>query len=215
MIQDIGEDETLRAAEAEFEVRLELYRKLGHDREEAVRWVVDAGGPLSSPVLDVGTGKGLLAVELARRGLAVTSVDPCRRDQALAARRAERSGCAAAISFVTGTIEAIGAAEGAFSAAAMLDVLHHFDAGEPTLARIGELVGPGGRLLIAEFSEAGFEVVSRAHHAEGHEHKRGPVDMRRARDVLISRGWLVDHEAAGYLHEVVVFCRAARVARGD
>ncbi len=104
--------EDLDAAERAFEERLECYRRLGHDREAAVRWVVDIGWPLASPVLDVGTGKGLLAVELARRGLAVTSVDPCLADQLLAARRAERAGCAASLRFHAGTVETLAAGEG-------------------------------------------------------------------------------------------------------
>ena len=170
----------LDAAERAFEERLECYLRLGHDREAAVRWVVEAGWPLSSPVLDIGTGKGLLAVELARRGLSVKSVDPCRSDQLLAARRAERAGCAAAVAFHAGTLETLAAGMGTFAAAAMMDVLHHLGAADPALDLIGKLVRPGGRLLLAEFTDEGFEIVSRAHRIEGREHERGPVDMRQA-----------------------------------
>lgn len=197
----------LDAKERAFEERLECYRRLGHDREAAARWVVEVGWPLSSPVLDIGTGKGLLAVELARRGLAVTSVDPDRSDQLLAARRAERAGCAAAIRFDEGTLDTLAAGDGEYAAAAMMDVLHHLQAAEPVLERVGALVRPGGRLLIAEFTEEGFEIVSRAHRIEGRKHERGPVDMRRARRELASLGWRPDREAVGHHHEVVVFIR--------
>ncbi len=202
-------DTTIDVAEAEraFAARLAYYRRLGHDREAAVRWVVETGWPIASPVLDIGTGKGLLAVELARRGLAVTSVDPCRSDQLLAARRAARAGCADAITFHTGTLETLTAREGEFRAAAMLDVLHHLETFEPTFVPMGRLVRPGGRLLLAEFTDEGFELVSRAHRLEGREHVRGPVDMRQARRELAALGWRVEGDAVGHCHEVVVFVR--------
>ena len=55
--------------------RLAVYRDEGHDREAAMRFVVDSAGQIRPPVLDVGTGQGLVAMELARRGLPVASVD--------------------------------------------------------------------------------------------------------------------------------------------
>ena len=56
--------------------RVAVYRRLGHDRESAIRFVVDIAEPLTVPVLDVGTGKGFTTIEIARRGVPVTSVDP-------------------------------------------------------------------------------------------------------------------------------------------
>ena len=59
----------------EFEARIAQYRALGHDRLAAVRFVAGAAGRLHGPALDVGTGRGLLARELARLSLDVVSVD--------------------------------------------------------------------------------------------------------------------------------------------
>jgi len=198
-----GEGELL-AAEAAFAARLERYRELGHDREAAVRWVVDAAGPLTGPVLDIGTGKGLLAVELARRGLAVTSVDPCRPDQLLAARRAARAGCAATIRLVHGTVDAVEPPPGGFGSAAMMNVLHHLGVADGLVRRLGELVRPGGRLAVAEFTDDGFAVVAAAHRAEGRVHAVGPVTTATMRACLAEHGWRVVREATGHLHEVVV-----------
>jgi len=50
------------------------YVGLGHDRLAAARFVVESAGALRGPALDVGTGKGLLAIDLARRGLQVVSI---------------------------------------------------------------------------------------------------------------------------------------------
>jgi hypothetical protein len=47
--------------------RIALYESVGCDRPAAARWVVDQLERFEGPVLDVGTGQGLIAAELARR----------------------------------------------------------------------------------------------------------------------------------------------------
>lgn len=194
-------------AESAFEERLGRYRELGHDREAAVRWVVDAAGPLAAPVLDIGTGKGLLAAELATRGLAVTSVDPNRDDQVLAARRAGRLGCSDAIRFVHGTVEALGQPSGQFGSAAMMNVLHHLPSVDELFDRVGALVRPGGQFLVAEFTAEGFAVVAEAHRAEGREHEVSSVSSRVARVALLERGWSLVLQTTGHLHEVALYSK--------
>jgi 2-polyprenyl-3-methyl-5-hydroxy-6-metoxy-1,4-benzoquinol methylase len=53
---------------AAFLVRTEQYLSLGHDRFAAVDFVVKTGGRLSGPALDIGTGKGLMAMAMVRQG---------------------------------------------------------------------------------------------------------------------------------------------------
>lgn len=202
-----ADEATVVTAEAAFEERLRCYRELGHDREAAVRWVVDAAGKLAAPVLDIGTGKGLLAVELASRGLSVTSVDPSRDDQVMAARRAERHRCADAIRFVHGKAETLEEPPDRFGSAAMMNVLHHLESVDDLFDRISTLVRPGGQFLVAEFTPEGFAVVAAAHRAEGREHEVSPVSSRVARDALLRRGWCQVLETTGHLHEVALYSK--------
>jgi len=57
-----------------YEARMALYRSVGYDRLAAVCYALDRLGPLEGEVLDVGTGQGLLAIELARRGAPTCSL---------------------------------------------------------------------------------------------------------------------------------------------
>jgi len=59
--------ERLRA----FRARNVEYVRLGHDRLATARFMVESAGALRGPALDVGTGKGLRAIELALRGLQI------------------------------------------------------------------------------------------------------------------------------------------------
>ena len=57
------------------ESRNEQFRTHGIDREGMIGFVVDAAEPLPGRVLDIGTGRGFAAVELARRGAGVATID--------------------------------------------------------------------------------------------------------------------------------------------
>lgn len=68
------------------------YLRFGLDRIAAARFVVEAARSLYSPALDVGTGKGLLAIQLARAGMEVVTVDVDDEEQRLARLLAEEAG---------------------------------------------------------------------------------------------------------------------------
>ncbi len=88
---------TLPPAEIErrkesFRKRREAFAALGHDGARAAALILDAAGPLEGPVLDLGSGMGAMARELARRGLEVESVDVNAGDQEVAASLTEGTG---------------------------------------------------------------------------------------------------------------------------
>ncbi|NMB77269.1 MAG: class I SAM-dependent methyltransferase [Myxococcales bacterium] len=155
-------EELLRA----FHARNVEYLRLGHDRLAAARFVVDAAIELRGPALDVGTGKGLLAIELARRGLEVVSIDVDDQERGLARLLADDAGLASRITFEDGNAAKLPYADGRFGCVAMTDVLHHLADPHPVLREMARVVNVGGILLIAEFDEQGFELVSRVHRAE-------------------------------------------------
>ena len=98
----VDREKTVRR-KAAFLVRTEQYLSLDYDRFAATDFVVKTGGRLSGPALDIGTGKGLMAMALARQGLEVVSVDPDADEQALAFLLAAEAGLADRIRFSTET----------------------------------------------------------------------------------------------------------------
>jgi 2-polyprenyl-3-methyl-5-hydroxy-6-metoxy-1,4-benzoquinol methylase len=108
-----------------FRSRSQEYLRLGHDRLAAARFVADAIGEFHGTALDIATGKGLLAIELARRGMEVISVDVDSRERELAQLLAEEAGVAGRISFEQVDAANIPYSDGQFGCVAMMDVLHH------------------------------------------------------------------------------------------
>ncbi len=185
-----------------FAERSAQYLRMGHDREAAARLVAGAAGGLAGPALDVGTGKGLLAMALARRGLEVVSVDVNAEDSELAALLAEEAGLGERIRFLVRDASALPYRDGSFGCALMMDVLHHLDDAGQVLAEMARMVRSGGTIVVADFTEEGFAVVAAVHRGEGREHPRSPVTVGAAAETLLAAGWRAGGETLGHLHHV-------------
>lgn len=185
-----------------FAERTAQYLRMGHDRRAAARLVAGAAGNLVGPALDVGTGKGLLAMALAERGLEVVSVDVNAEDSELAAVLAAESGLEDRIRFLVQDASALPYPDGTFGCALMMDVLHHLDDAGQVLAEMARVVRLKGTIVVADFTEEGFSVVSAIHRGEGREHGRTAVTVGSAAEILTALGWCTGGEAYGHLHHV-------------
>jgi len=190
---------------ARFRARTALYLDLGFDRLKAARFVAEAGGTLEGPALDVGTGKGLLAMALARQGLKVVSVEVSTEDRILATLLAKEYGLSSRIHFVRGDARVLPFPDDRFGTCAMMDVLHHLQDGRVVLSEMVRVLRPGGLLLAADFTAEGFSLVARVHATEGWEHPVGPVTLPWAEDFLAGQGLEKRASAEGELHGVILF----------
>lgn len=188
-----------------FRKRSEQYLRLGHDRAAAARFVAGSGGSLTGPVLDVGTGKGLLAMALADQGVSVVSIDVDSSDQALARLLAEEAGVRDRIDFIRGDAARLPFPPDRFGAVAMMAVLHHLKDPASVLRDMKRAVRPGGVLIVADFSEEGFELVDRVHREEGGEHPRAGTTVDLAAAELERRGLRCIGRREEHLHLVAVF----------
>jgi ubiquinone/menaquinone biosynthesis C-methylase UbiE len=188
-----------------FRSRTERYRREGHDRFAAARFVAEGVGRSRGRALDVGTGKGLLALALAERGLEVVSLDVSPEDQEVAVALAVEAGLSDRIRFLLADASCLPFLDGAFGCAAMMDVLHHLADAGPILGEMARLVAPSGRIVVADFTEEGFDLVSRIHREEGREHPRSAVRVETACAALHEMGWRQRGRSTDHLQEVVWF----------
>ncbi|MGI8714689.1 MAG: class I SAM-dependent methyltransferase [Solirubrobacteraceae bacterium] len=99
-------------------------------------------------VLDVATGTGMVAFELARSGCEVVGVD--QSEAMLGAARA-RLGAADRISFVIGQAERLPFGDREFDALTFTYLLRYFDDRAATMGELARVVKPGGRIGMVEF----------------------------------------------------------------
>ncbi len=201
-------EEVARARAAHL-ARTAVFRTHGYDRQGASRFIIQQSGIHNGLVLDVGTGKGVQAVELAHHGLAVVTVDPDPQEQRHAALNAEAAEVRDRIRFVQADGRHLPFAAGSFGAVFLVDALHHLDEGAPVFAEMARVVRlDGGRVVLAEFNDEGFAVVARVHAAEGRVHPVGPITFDAAVDGFRGRGFRVRSTAESYVHRVAVLTQA-------
>ncbi len=103
-------------------------------------------------VLDVATGTGLVAAELARHGCHVTGLDQSEEMLAGArARVASNPSLRALVSFTSGEAEALPFPDASFDALTFTYLLRYVDEPSATLAELARVVKPGGRIGMVEF----------------------------------------------------------------
>jgi ubiquinone/menaquinone biosynthesis C-methylase UbiE len=190
-----------------FEARTAQYRALGYDRVAVARSVAGAAFPLRGPALDVGTGKGLLAVELARLSLDVVSVDVDASELPLASALAREAGVGARLRFLHRNAARLPFRRGHFGCAAMTDVFHHIDDPRPVLAEMARTVRVGGVVVVADFSREGFRLVARVHRAEGRVHSESGVSVEQARALLEQEGLDCVGRVEEHLHDVAIMVK--------
>jgi ubiquinone/menaquinone biosynthesis C-methylase UbiE len=167
----------------------DLYRKHGFDRERAISFVIDNAGALREPVLDIGTGKGMAAIEIARRGIPVTSVDISEEELRLAFLNARAENVDSSIAFHVGDANGLPFEDAHFQLVTMINVLHHVEDFSGIFKEVSRVLAPGGRFLIADLTEEGFEILDRIHSSEGREHPRlNGYEMDEVADMLPSFG---------------------------
>lgn len=188
-----------------FESRMQKYLDEGHDRLAAMRFVIGSGEPLIGPALDVGTGKGITAIELAGRGLRVDSVDIDPEEQRFAAMNVKYAGLQDLVTFHSQDASSLPFESRSFGCAVMVDVLHHLEDARPVLKEISRLVMPHGRFVMADFNSDGFDLVAKIHRDEGREHKVGPVSMDQAISIVVDSGMEMRARRSDFLHDVAVF----------
>ncbi|GAB3652175.1 class I SAM-dependent methyltransferase [Glycomyces tarimensis] len=127
-----------------------VYRRLAAD--------VTAAAPADGAVLDIGTGPGVLLMELARSrpDLKLTGVD-VSADMIDAARR--NLGDTAAVR--TADVAALPFDPESFDVVVASFTAHHWDDPLAGAAEIARVLRPGGRMLVYDFDRAPYEALAR------------------------------------------------------
>jgi ubiquinone/menaquinone biosynthesis C-methylase UbiE len=126
----------------------------------ALRWIDELRLPPASPVLEVGCGAGIIAVELARRGLDVVATDPVEAMLDQARGRAAGAGVEDRIRFSPADVHALGFPDGTFRLLVGLGVLPWIDRPEAALAEAARVLAPGGYLIVSTNNRRPLHVLA-------------------------------------------------------
>jgi demethylmenaquinone methyltransferase / 2-methoxy-6-polyprenyl-1,4-benzoquinol methylase len=115
-------------------------------------------------VLDVATGTGDLAIDIARAcpGATVAGLDPSAGMLEVAVRKVARRGLAERVTFVTGDAQALPYGSCEFDAATIAFGIRNVPDRAAALRELARVVRPGGRVAVLELGEPSGQVAADA-----------------------------------------------------
>ncbi len=198
-----------------FVKRTQYYLSQGYDRFKAAEFVANFAEDLRSPALDVGAGKGIFSIALAKRGLSVIGIDINEYDLEFANYLTQKEKLKKKIKFYLLDAKLLPFESKSFKTVAMMDVLHHIEKedGQKILNEMVRVLSDNGKLIIAEFDEEGFEIVAKAHEREGTIHHRGYWTLEKASNFLKQNGMELLSQFNSHFNYVHIFQRNAKVQK--
>lgn len=119
-----------------------------------VAWIEEEVAPHGARALDVGSGAGLMAAALARRGYRVDAIDTSGAMIELTNHRAREDGLASLVSARVADIHGLPFAEQSFDVLVALGVLPWIDDSKGALREVARVLKPGGRAIVSVDSRA-------------------------------------------------------------
>lgn len=162
----------IEGAAAGLRNRNTIYKERGHNRAEAVKFIIDSVDLSGKRILDIGTGQGFTAVEIARRGIPVKTVDLSEENLQKAYLYAMAESVAEFIEFHLLDAARMGFDDNSFDLVVMVNTLHHLKDFKKTAGEISRVLTPGGIFVVADLTEEGFEILHSILNSEGREHQR-------------------------------------------
>ena len=140
-------------------------------------------------MLEVGTGKGRFLIRLARHVKSVTSVDVSAEEQRCARLNARYAGVEKRIRFVLQDASRLPWEAASFDAAVSMNAMHHIAHFKQVLGEMMRVVKPGGKIVLADFSPRGFQIIAREQRSQGKAHPRERHDFGKLQRLLQRRVW--------------------------
>lgn len=178
-------------------------RRFGYDVADGIRFVLRHALPISGSVLEIGTGKGRFLVGLAPHVQRLTSVDISAEEQRYARLNARYARLKTKIQYVLCDAARLPWPDHSFDAVVTMNAIHHLPHFPQVLVEILRVIKLTGKIVLADLSPRGFQIMARFHRSEGNIHEHHRVAFREVQTLLRHRGWITQLRK-GNLQEVLV-----------
>ena len=173
--------------------RADLYKKFGYDIEAERKFLLDKSEPFFGDILEVGTGKGHLAVILAKEGYNFISVDISEEEQECARLYLKHLGLEEKVDFRIENAENLSFADKNFDIVISSHLVHHLSNPFKVIDEFIRILSYEGKIILSDFSKEGLEVVDKVHQSEGGKHQVGPLSLKDIEKYLLKKGFSIEN----------------------
>lgn len=185
--------------------RIIFYKSFGYDIEKERNFIFEKAQPLYGDILEVGTGKGYFTIELAKEGYSFTSVDISDEEQELARLNIKQLGFEKLVDFKIKDAECLSFADSSFDVIFSINTLHHLANPFKVLDELMRVVTLEGKIILSDFTEEGFALISKIHTAEGRRHNSGKITLLKVSDYLSDKGFKIEKHRDKFQEVIITY----------
>jgi len=167
--------------------RLKLFKRYGYDIPKARNYIIKKAGLVKGgKMLEVGTGRGHLAVKLAQNGFKFISIDLDKRRQRVAKIHLNAIKRAKWATLKNMNAERLKYKDGYFTQVISVNFIHH---AKNPIKCLKEMVRvTKNKLVIADINKRGERIMEKVHGLDGHRHEKSKMSLREAETFLRRTG---------------------------
>lgn len=170
----------------EGQARLKLFKKYGYDIPKARSFILAKAKLHKGRMLEVGTGKGHLAIVLAKKGFKFTSIDLDMKAQRVAKTILKELKLDKLAALKVMDAEKLRFTNNYFDSVISVNFIHH--ANNPAKC-IKEMVRvTKEKLVIADLNKRGERIMEKVHALDGHNHAASKMSLSSAKILLEKLG---------------------------
>lgn len=185
--------------------RIKFYKNFGYDIEKERDFILEKARPLYGDILEVGTGKGYFTVELAKQGYSFISIDISGEEQKLARLNIKKLGFEKRVTFKIEDAEHLSFADKSFDVIFSINTLHHLVNPFKVIDELTRVVTLEGKIILSDFTEEGFALISKTHAAEGRKHDSGQITLLKVSDYLSDKGFKIEKHRDKFQEVIIAY----------
>jgi ubiquinone/menaquinone biosynthesis C-methylase UbiE len=167
--------------------RSKLFKKYGYNIQEARKYIIaKAGLNRRGSMLEVGTGRGHMATELARKGFKLTSIDLDKKAQAAAKIHIKAINGGSSVILKIMNAEKLQYKDASFDHVISVNFIHH--ARDPIKCLKEMIRVAKDKVVIADINKRGERIMEKVHSLDGHNHAPSKISLKEMEEFLKNEG---------------------------
>ncbi len=183
--------------------RFALYKNFGYDMEKERTFILVKSLPLKGDILEIGTGKGLFSVILAKAGYHFTSIDISEEDQKFAIMNLQYYSLLKSVNLRIENAENLSFSNMSFDVILCVNVIHHLRNPYKVTDEMLRIIKPEGKLIISDFSAKGFEIMDDINNSEGKKHDVNDIYIKNIEKYLTDKGLYLE-KSCSEMQEILI-----------
>lgn len=169
--------------------RLKIFKKYGYDIPKARKFVLMKSKISGGKILEIGTGRGHMAVALAKKGLRIVSIDLDRNAQKIARLNLKSINLDKAVLLKNMDAQRLRYQDNYFDYVISVNFMHH---SRNPIKCLKEMIRVAkNKLILADLNKRGERIMERVHALDGHVHAPSKISMKGVKEYLKKAGLIV------------------------